>query len=638
VGRPDDKPWSIQDASELYSIPQWSGGAFGVSPEGDLCLTPDGADGPFLSLSRLASDLGERGIDLPILVRCSDILRGRIDELNGAFAKAIDEYGYQGCYRGVYPIKVNQQRHVVEEILEYGRRWHHGLEAGSKPELLAVLALLEDPDALILCNGYKDREYMELALLGRRLGRNVILVIEQLSELPLILETAKSVGTPPVLGVRAKLSARGSGRWEASAGDRSKFGLTSSEMLAALDLLREADSLDYLKLLHFHLGSQITDIRPVKTALAEASRFFVELHGEGARLEYLDVGGGLGVDYDGSRTNFEASANYSLQEYANDVVGQIQQTCDEAGVPHPAIVSESGRAITAHHALLLVNVLGVTRRHDGREIPATLPDEAPMIVQTLHEAWAGLNRKNFQETFHDVVQAREEVTTLFNHGVLGLRWRSLAERLTWATLERIQTLVRSLDYVPEELEAIDRILADTYFCNFSTFQSIPDSWAVGQLFPIVPVQRLHEEPKRRGILADITCDSDGKINRFIDLRDVKDRLELHEVAEDESYVIGIFLVGAYQEILGDLHNLFGDSNAVHVRVSSDGSYDLAHVVEGDRVSEVLHYVQFQAEDLANRVRASLEAAVRRGEVGLSESKQLLRLFREGLEGYTYLES
>ena len=634
----DDKPWKIQDSLDLYSIPHWGGGRFSVDAKGHLCLTPEGPEGPAVSLKRLADDLQERGIDLPILVRCSDVLRARIDELNEAFANAIGEYGYRGGYRGVYPIKVNQQRHVVQEILEYGRRWHYGLESGSKPELLAVLALLEDPDALILCNGYKDEEYVELGLLGRRLGKNVILIVEKLSEIDLILEISKRVGTRPVIGIRSKLSARGAGRWEASGGDRSKFGLNASEMIQAVERLRAADHLDCLQLLHFHLGSQITDIRQVKVALSEASRFYVELKSEGAPMGYLDVGGGLGVDYDGSRTNFEASTNYTLQEYANDVVSQIQETCDAAGVEHPTVVTESGRAVTAHHALMLVNVLGVTQRDSGLELPKELPADAPQLVATLFEAHRDVTRKNFQEAFHDVLQAREELVTLFNHGVLSLRWRSLAEQLAWGTFRKIQGIVRGMDYVPDELAAIERIMADTYFCNFSTFQSVPDSWAVGQLFPVLPVHRLEEEPRRRGILADITCDSDGKINRFIDLRDVKDCLELHELRPDQDYVLGIFLVGAYQEILGDLHNLFGDSNAVHVRVRADGGYELDHVVEGDRVTDVLRYVQFQPEDLANRMRTALEAAVRRGDIGLAESKQSMRLFREGLDGYTYLEN
>ncbi|MEM7249095.1 MAG: biosynthetic arginine decarboxylase [Acidobacteriota bacterium] len=631
-----DERWTLQKALDLYNIPAWSEGHFHVTDEGEMAVSPAGPNGTLLSLKRLAADLSERGIDLPVLVRCSDVLQARIDNLHACFANAIGEYDYEGVYRGVYPIKVNQQRHVVEEILRFGAPHHFGLEAGSKPELMAVIALLEDPEALILCNGYKDEEYVEIALLARRMGRRVILVAEQLSEVHLILKTAERLGVEPVLGVRAKLSARGAGHWEESAGDRSKFGLSAAEIVQTVDLLREREALGALRLLHFHLGSQITDIRPIKAALREASRLYVELVGEGARMGYLDVGGGLGVDYDGSRTNFVASTNYSVQEYANDVVAAIQEACDQAEIAHPTIVSESGRAITAHHAVLLVNVLEVSG-HETTAVPKELPEDAPQVLINLHEAHEELTVKNLQETFHDVVSAREELSTLFNHGVVGLRQRAIGESIAHATLRRLQSLARKLRYVPEELEGLERLVADTYFCNFSTFQSIPDAWAVDQLFPVVPLQRLGERPTRRGIIGDMTCDSDGKLSRFIDLRDVKDSLELHAVGEDESYLLGIFLVGAYQETLGDLHNLFGDSHAVHVAVGENGDYELREVIEGDRVSEVLHYVQYSSDDLLGRLRRSLESAVQRNDLRLSESKQLLQLFRNGLEGYTYLE-
>jgi arginine decarboxylase len=630
------KPWTVQDSMDLYNIAAWSGGRFSISAEGHLTLAPDGPSGPQVSLKRLADDLRARGIQLPVLVRCSDLLRARVEELNNCFLTAIKEYGYQGVYRGVYPIKVNQQRSVVEEILRFGRPYHLGLEAGSKPELLAVLALLDDPDALIVCNGHKDAEFIELALLAGRIGKKVILVVENLSELPLILEQSRKTGLRPNIGFRAKLSARGAGRWAESAGDRSKFGLTSTEMLEGIAMLREQDALSSLELLHFHIGSQITDIRQIKVALTEGARFYVELRKEGAPLAYLDVGGGLGVDYDGSRTNFKASTNYSNQEYANDVVYAIQQICDEAQVEHPTIVSESGRALTAHHAVLLYEIVDVGKQ-DSLDVPTTLADDAPAPVKALFETYTTVSRKNFQEAFHDVMQAREEVVTLFNYGHLTLRERALAERYAWATFRKIQPFVRELEYVPDELATLEKDMADTYYCNFSTFQSMPDSWAVGQLFPIMPIQRLHEEPRRRAILADITCDSDGKIDRFIDLRDVKEVIELHDTKRGEDYVVGTFLVGAYQEILGDLHNLFGDINAVHVRVTEDGGYALEHVVEGDTVAEVLRYVEMSGEDLMQRMRRAVEGGVRRGTITFQDSKHILELYKLGLDGYTYLE-
>lgn len=630
------KPWTIQDSLDLYNIASWGGGRFGINAEGHLTVNPEGAAGPQLSLKRLADDVRARGIQLPCLVRCSDLLRARVDEIHGCFSTAIREYGYQGMYRGVYPIKVNQQRSVVEEILKFGRANHLGLEAGSKPELLAVMALLDDPDAIIVCNGHKDAEFIELALLAGRLGKKIILVVENISELPLILRISRERGLVPSLGFRAKLLTRGAGRWAESAGDRSKFGLTASEMLEGIRLLREGDALASLELLHFHIGSQITDIRQIKVALSEATRYYVELRKEGAPMGYLDVGGGLGVDYDGSRTNFRTSTNYTNQEYANDVVAAVQQICDEQEVQHPTIVSESGRALTAHHAVLLFEVIDVSKQENG-EVPPALPADAPAAVRAIHETYQTVSRKNFQEAFHDVMQAREEVTTLFNYGHLSLRQRALAERYAWATFRKIQPFVRELEYVPDELIRLERDMSDTYYCNFSTFQSMPDSWAIGQLFPIIPLQRLNEEPRRRATLADITCDSDGKIDKFIDLRDVKDTLELHDIRPGEDYIVGAFLVGAYQEILGDLHNLFGDINAVHVRVTPAG-YSLEHFVEGDTVSEVMRYVEMSPEDLLQRMRRASEEGVRSGRISFQESKQLLELYKSGLDGYTYLES
>ncbi|GMV96605.1 MAG: biosynthetic arginine decarboxylase [Phycisphaerae bacterium] len=629
------RPWTIDDAMELYNIRNWGWPYFSVNAEGNACVHPQGPEGPTVDLKQVADELQRRGIQLPILVRFSDILRARVEALNEAFRHAITEYGYKGRYMGVYPIKVNQQRHVVEEIVRYGGPYQFGLEAGSKPELLAVLALLDSPEPLIICNGYKDEEYVEMALLATKLGKCVIIVVEKFSELELIVSLSRELNVVPRIGVRAKLSSRGSGRWESSGGDRSKFGLNVTELVSAIDFLRGNDMLDCLELLHFHLGSQITNIRSVRDGLQEACRIFVEMHKLGANLRFLDVGGGLAVDYDGSRTNFVSSTNYSMQEYANDIVGAILDTCEANDVPHPVIVSESGRAITAHHSVLLFNVLG-TSAFGEASVPADLPEDVPDPLVNLYEVHKNITRKNFQEAYHDALHYRDECMSLFRHGFLSLKNRSVAEAIFWSCLMKIARIVREADYVPDDLEGLERSLADTYFCNFSCFQSVPDFWAVQQLFPILPIHRLNTEPTRRGVLADITCDSDGKIDRFIDLRDVKHALELHPL-NGEDYILGVFITGAYQEILGDMHNLFGDTNAVHVRILPEGGYRIEHVVKGDTVEEVLRFVQYSVEDLMHRLRQNVEAAVRSGTISFEESRHFLEKYETGLEGYTYLE-
>jgi len=626
--------WTIRDSLELYNIEKWGLGFFGINEAGHVTVHPRGPGGPTLDLKALVDELQRRGIALPILIRFSDILRARVEALNLAFQKAIQDYGYRSRYLGVYPIKVNQQRQVVEEVITYGRPYHFGLEAGSKPELLAVLALLPSPEPLIICNGYKDEEFVEMALLATKLGKNVIPVVEKFSELELIARLAQKLNVVPRIGVRAKLAARGSGRWESSGGDRSKFGLTVTELVRAVDYLREVGMLDSLQLLHFHLGSQITNIRSVRGGLEEASRIYVEMAKCGAPMRFFDVGGGLAVDYDGSQTNFVSSTNYSMQEYANDVVSAIMEACDASGVPHPVIVSESGRAITAHHSVLVFNVLG-TSEFGSLNVPETLPENTHDLVFNLLDVYKGITRKNFQEAYHDAIHYRDECMTVFKLGYLSLAERSLAETIFWGCCQKILRIVRDMEYVPDELEGLERQLADTYFCNFSCFQSLPDHWAVQQLFPIVPIHRLDEEPTRRAVLADITCDSDGKIDRFIDLRDVKSVLELHPLNGGE-YYIGAFICGAYQEILGDMHNLFGDTNAVHVRLEDDGGYVIEHVVKGDTVKEVLHYVQCSPQDLIDRLRRSVETAVRQGLISLEESGQFLEKYERGLEGYTYL--
>jgi arginine decarboxylase len=629
------RAWTIKDSTELYNVNGWGRGFFSINEAGNLEVTPSGAGSQPIDLKELVDDLRSRGLSLPILIRFSDILRTRVEQLFGAFQQAIAESDYHGVYRGVYPIKVNQQRHVVEELLEYGRPFNLGIEAGSKPELLVALALQENPEALVLCNGYKDRAFIETALLAQKLGRKVIITIDRMGELDTILAAAADIGVRPVIGVRARLTTKGAGKWVESTGDRSKFGLTTAEIVGTVERLAEEGMLDCLQLLHFHIGSQITNIRAVKDALREASRIFVELHALGASMRYLDCGGGLGVDYDGSQTNFHSSINYTLQEYASDIVSQVAEACNARGVPHPDIVTESGRALVAYHSVLVYNVLATNEILGGR-VPRTVGEDEHPVIRQLFETYVGASRKNFQEAYHDALQIKEEAITAFNLGVLDLKARARVEELFWATCERILKIVRDLSYVPDELEGLEKQLSDTYYCNFSVFQSIPDHWAVRQLFPTVPIHRLNRQPQRRGIIADLTCDSDGKIDEFIDLRDVKHVLELHN-PNGEEYLLGTFLVGAYQEILGDLHNLFGDTDAVHVRHDGD-DYRVEHVVEGDSVAEVLSYVQYSKEDLVSRVRRAVEVALRERRITMAESGRFMKRYEEALEGYTYLTS
>ena len=626
--------WSVKDARELYNIVNWGLSFFDINEKGNVTARPRGHEGQEIDLQELVQALQRRGIQLPILIRFSDILRTRIEQLNEAFRRAIGEYGYKGTYSGVFPIKVNQQRQVVEQILHYGERYSYGLEAGSKPELWAVLAMVESQDRLIVCNGYKDAEYIEMVCLGTKMGKTIIPVVEKFTEAQLIINAARRLGVRPIIGVRAKLSSRGSGKWQESAGERSKFGLNITEMLNLIELLREAEMLDCLQLLHFHLGSQITNIRSIREGMAEAARLFTELYKLGANMRYLDVGGGLAVDYDGSQTNYVSSSNYTLQEYANDIVSTLLDVCEKEGVPHPVIVSESGRAVTAHHSMLVFNVLG-SHSFGAVEVPKELPADAPDVLQALHEAYRNVNKKNFQELYHDTLDYRDKAISLFNFGLLDLKTRALAENIAHATVQKILGMLYDRKYVPDELEGLQKALADTYFCNFSMFQSVPDFWMVQQLFPVMPIHRLDKEPTRRAVLCDITCDSDGKLDKFIDLHDEKDTLELH-YPNGEPYYLGIFLLGAYQEILGDLHNLFGDTNAVHVRLTDDG-YEIEHFVRGDTIQQVLSYVQWQTDDLVSNVRRQAETAVKAGRMTLEESGQLMKRYEQGLRGYTYLE-
>jgi arginine decarboxylase len=629
----DLRAWTVKDSTELYNVVGWGRGFFSINEAGNIEVTPAGPGSPAIDLKALVDDLRSRGLNLPLLIRFSDMLKTRVEQLFGAFQQAIAENEYKGVYRGVYPIKVNQQRHVVEELMEYGRPFGLGIEAGSKPELLVALALQESPDALILCNGYKDRAFIETALLAQKIGRQVIITIDRLGELDTILAAASDLDLRPVVGVRARLATRGAGKWVESTGDRSKFGLTTAEIVTAVERLGAVGMLDCLQLLHFHIGSQITNIRAVKDALREASRIYVELHSMGANMRYLDCGGGLGVDYDGSQTNFHSSINYTLQEYASDIVSQVAEACNARSVPHPDLVTESGRALVAYHSVLVYNVLATNEILDG-QVPASVGEDEHPLIQQLGETYSGVTRKNFQEAYHDALQIKEEAITAFNLGVLDLRARARVEQLFWATCEKLLKIVRDLPYVPDELEGLEKQLSDTYYCNFSLFQSMPDHWAVKQLFPTVPIHRLNKQPQRRGILADLTCDSDGKMDEFIDLRDVKGFLPLHS-PNGEEYLIATFLVGAYQEILGDLHNLFGDTDAVHVKFDGD-DYRVEHVVEGDSVTEVLSYVQYSKQDLISRIRRAVEVALREKRLSMAESGRFMKRYEEALEGYTYL--
>jgi arginine decarboxylase len=633
VREPADR-WSIAEASELYDVNSWGKGYFSVGDKGHVLVHPDKNPARHIDLKELVDSLQLRGIALPILIRFGEILKHRLGEIHQAFTSAIAESNYKGSYCCVYPIKVNQQRQVVEEVFQYGRPFKFGLEAGSKPELLAVMAIA-DNETPIICNGFKDDEYIEMVMLAKKIGRQIIPVVEKYTELELILKHSERVGVRPVIGLRIKLASRGSGRWKSSGGYRSKFGLTITEALRALDELKAAGKEDCLQLMHFHLGSQITNIRQIKGAVIEAARAYVEMRRAGAGLNYLDVGGGLGIDYDGSQTDFESSVNYTLQEYANDVVYHIQNVCDEAEVPHPVIVSESGRAVAAYHSVLVFNVLGVTG-FGGEETLPEFGDDVEQPLIDLKETLRGLSMKNLLESFHDAQQALDSALNLFSLGYLPLQQRSWAESIYWVICRQIQKLAKQLDYFPEELEGLDSLLSDTYFCNFSLFQSMPDSWAVKQLFPIMPIHRLEQEPFHHGILGDISCDSDGKVDQFIDRRDVKKTLPLHTFT-GEPYFLGAFLVGAYQEILGDLHNLFGDTNAVHVRLDENNQVVVEALIRGDTVREVLDYVQFKSTTLAEQFRRDVESAVREGRIGYEESGLLLRFYEEGLNGYTYLE-
>jgi arginine decarboxylase len=624
--------WTVKDAEKLYNMNGWGLGYFRINPDGHVTVHPDANRKRGLDLYHLATDLHAQGVGLPLLLRFSDILKSRIEALSGEFSNAIKEFGYDGSYTTVYPVKVNQQRHVVQEIVEFGAPYGVGLECGSKPELQAVLGLNEDTRHLIVCNGYKDEEYMRLALMGQKLGHTVMVVLEQLNELDVLLKVADEMGVASTAGVRIKLATEGSGRWAKSGGERSKFGLSAVELMRLLDELERRGRKDILKLVHFHLGSQITDIRHVKAGLEEISRYYAELRGMGFDISHVDVGGGLGVDYDGSRSTRSASVNYTMREYASDVVYTIGTACRTEELPMPHIISESGRALTAHHALLLVDVTDVESLVEPA--PPVLREDPHPLLQEMAENLEALSPERIEEVFHDAIFAKERTQEYFASGVFSLRDKADAEQLYLATLHALQQAIGDdRTSFPEITAHIDAALVDRYFCNFSVFQSLPDHWAIDQLFPIMPIHRLSEPPTRRGTLQDMTCDSDGVIDRFVGGRKGKPSLELHPVHEGEPYILGIFLTGAYQEILGDLHNLFGDTNAVHVRLTDQG-YEVTDLVHGDTVTEVLNYVQFHASDLLATFRRKVANAK-----GLSrqEANSFIADFVAGLEGYTYLE-
>ena len=636
MGVATNRSWSPEQSGELYEIDRWSDGYFGISDHGTITVTPNRSREGSIDLKQLIDRLKQRGLDLPILIRFNGILADRLKTLSECFQKAIDDHHYQNGYRCVYPIKVNQQRDVVQQIIQHGQQYGFGVEAGSKPELLAVVAMT-DADMPIICNGFKDAEFIRIALLAQRLGRTVIPVVEKVSELDLILEISEQLGVRPTLGMRVKLATRGSGRWQASGGYRSKFGLTVAEMLNQLDRLIDHGMGDCFRLLHFHVGSQVGNIRQLKSAILEASRIYVDLHRRGAGLQYLDVGGGLGVDYDGSQSDTDSSMNYTVQEYANDVVFHVQTVCDEATVPHPQLISESGRAVVAHHSVLVMETLGVTSQGNVQAVPIQVPEHYEQPVLDLWMTYRDLTAANIRESYHDAQVALDLCMNLFSGGYLPLEQRVTAEDLFFSICHRIRDLANEQGEVHEDVKELDRMLSDIYFANFSLFQSMPDSWAINHLFPVLPVHRLDEKPTRHAVLGDITCDSDGKVDRFINGGKQKRTLLLHDLRPNEPYQLAVFMVGAYQEILGDLHNLFGDTHAVHVDVH-DGIAKVQSIVKGDTVREVLGYVQYEGRELVDKLQEAVEDAVQHGHINNEQAGDTVAFYEKALEHYTYLSS
>lgn len=629
------RKWRIEDSEELYNINGWGVNYFGINEKGNVYVTPR-KDSVQVDLKELVNELALHDVSVPVLLRFPDILDNRIEKTSTCFEKAAKEYDFKAENFIIYPIKVNQMRPVVEEIISHGKKFNLGLEAGSKPELHAVIAVNTDSDSPIICNGYKDQNYIELALLAQKMGKRIFLVVEKLNELNIIARVSKKLKVTPNIGIRIKLASSGSGKWEESGGDASKFGLTSSELLEALDFLEKNDMKECLKLIHFHIGSQITKIRRIQTALREASQFYVQLHKMGYNVEFVDCGGGLGVDYDGTKSsNSESSVNYSIQEYVNDCVYTFVEAANKNNIPHPNLITESGRSLSAHHSVLIMQVLETASlpKMDDNWEPA--PD-AHQLVKDMYEIWDHLNPRTLLEDWHDAQQIREESLDLFSHGIVDLRTRADIESMYWSVTREVNMLAQNQKHIPEELWSLDKLLADKYFCNFSLFQSLPDSWAIDQLFPIMPIQRLNERPERQATLQDITCDSDGKIANFVTNSYLSHSLPVHTLKPGEPYYLAVFLVGAYQEILGDMHNLFGDTNAVHITVNEKG-YSIDKTIDGETVAEVLEYVQYEPKKLVRRLEVWVSRSIQEGKISLEEGKEFLNNYRSGLYGYTYLE-
>lgn len=629
------RKWRIEDSEELYNIKGWGVNYFGINEKGHAYVSPR-KDGVRVDLKEIVDDLASRDITAPVLLRFPDILDNRIEKTSDCFNRAAEEYNYKAEHFIIYPIKVNQMRPVVEEIIGHGKKYNLGLEAGSKPELHAVLATNMDSDSLIVCNGHKDQNFIELALLAQKMGKRVFLVIEKLPELFTIARTAEKLGVRPNLGIRIKLAASGTGKWQESGGDASKFGLNSSELLDALQKLDEMGMHDCLKLIHFHIGSQITKIRRISTALREAAQFYVQLHAMGFNIEFVDCGGGLGVDYDGTRSsNSESSVNYSIQEYVNDCVYTFVDAANKNNIPHPNLITEGGRSLTAHHSVLVVDVMeSVSMPHMDENFHPSEQDH--QLVHDLTEIWDKLSPRSMLEDWHDAQDIRDEALDLFRHGIIDLKTRAQIESLYWSITREISELAHHQKHVPDELRTLDKMMADKYFCNFSLFQSLPDSWGIDQLFPIMPIERLNEKPTVSATLQDITCDSDGKISAYVNYNQQTSYLPLHSFREGDHYYIGVFLVGAYQEILGNMHNLFGDTNAVHVTVDEDG-YSIDKTIDGETVADVLEYVQYDPKRLVRRLEAWVSKAIKEGKITIEEGKEFISNYRSGLYGYTYLE-
>ena len=629
------KRWTIEDSKELYNINGWGTSYFNINNEGNVYVTPS-KDNVQIDLKHVMDELALRDVTPPVLLRFPDILDNRIEKTASCFKKAAEAYNYQAKNFIIYPIKVNQMQPVVEEIISHGKKFNLGLEAGSKPELHAVLAVQCQSDSLIVCNGYKDQAYIELALLAQKMGKRIFIVIEKLNELETIARAAKKLHVKPNLGIRIKLASSGSGKWEESGGDASKFGLTSAELLKALQLLDDKGMHDCLRLIHFHIGSQITKIRRIQTALREAAQFYVNLHKMGYNVDFVDCGGGLGVDYDGTRSsNSESSVNYSIQEYVNDCVDTFVDAANKNNIAHPNLITESGRSLTAHHSVLVIDVLETASLPEmPEEFEAKESDH--QLVKDLYKIWDNLSPRSMLEDWHDAEQIREEALELFSHGIVDLKTRAEIESMYWSVCHEINLLAKQMKHVPDELRTLDKLLADKYFCNFSLFLSLPDSWAIDQLFPIMPIQRLKEFPSRNATLQDITCDSDGKIANFVTGNHISHVLPLHTLKKNEPYYVGVFLVGAYQEILGDMHNLFGDTNAVHISIK-DGQYHIDQMFDGETVEEVLDYVQYNPKKLVRQLEIWVSKSVQEGKITLEEGKEFLSNYRNGLYGYTYLE-